>query len=121
MRDDRPLRIDIVSKIEDNMAMITVKDNGIGIAADVQPHVMDANREHAGIAMTNVDERLRSVFGATAGLEVQSELGVGTSVILRLGPWLPRPDPPAAPSPTQQIPVRHRPIEVVEDDTSNNS
>lgn len=87
MRDDRPLHINIVASVQDGIVTIVVRDDGIGIAKDAQPHVLDAAREHAGVAMTNVDERLRSVFGKNAGLAVQSELGIGTTITLTLGHW----------------------------------
>ncbi|MDR2109239.1 MAG: histidine kinase [Coriobacteriales bacterium] len=86
MRNDKPLRIDITAEVVDGVAQIAVTDDGIGIAKDVQQHMMDPAREHSGIALGNVDERLRSLFGDNAGLAVQSELGKGTRVTLTLGP-----------------------------------
>jgi two-component system sensor histidine kinase LytS len=85
MREDRPLRIDIKAEMVDGIPKINVIDDGIGIAKDIQKHMMDSTREHSGVALANVHERLRSLFGEAAGLEVKSELGKGTRVILTLG------------------------------------
>ncbi|MCL1891030.1 MAG: histidine kinase [Coriobacteriia bacterium] len=82
---ERPLHISVRAASVDGIVKITVADDGVGISATEQQQMLDPNREHAGIALRNVDERLRSLFGAGAGLEVQSKLGEGTTVILTLG------------------------------------
>jgi two-component system sensor histidine kinase LytS len=85
MRDDQPLKIWIIATTVDNQVEITVRDDGAGMSKDDQEHALDENREHAGIAMRNVDERLSGFFGRGAGLAVQSQVGVGTTVKLKLG------------------------------------
>ena len=87
MRDDQPLRIDVHASVINGIVKIVVTDNGIGMSAEDKQHLLDPDREHMGIALRNVDERLRAYFGIYAGLAVQSELGKGTSVILALGPY----------------------------------
>jgi two-component system sensor histidine kinase LytS len=85
MRDDQPLNICISASNSGGMVKIEVQDNGVGITKDDQAHMLDENREHAGIALRNVDERLQGFFGRDAGLAVQSQVGVGTTVTLTLG------------------------------------
>jgi two-component system sensor histidine kinase LytS len=85
MRDDQPLRIKITASTINGQAVIEVKDDGVGISKDTQAHMLDKNRDHAGIAIGNVDERLQGFFGRGAGLAVQSQVGVGTTVTLTLG------------------------------------
>ncbi|HEY0531548.1 MAG TPA: histidine kinase [Actinoplanes sp.] len=64
---------------------ITVEDDGIGM----DPSVFSAGRpadnddgQHVGL--TNVDERLRSVFGDHFGLVVETAPGAGTKVSMRV-------------------------------------
>ncbi|MDR3052392.1 MAG: histidine kinase [Coriobacteriales bacterium] len=85
MRDNAPLHIEIRAQTQDGDVVVLVRDNGIGIAKDTLAHMLDPDREHLGIALKNVDDRLRGYFGRGAGLAVQSELGVGTVVRLTLG------------------------------------
>jgi two-component system sensor histidine kinase LytS len=85
MRDDRPLHISIDARCDQGIVLITIRDDGIGIPKDKLPHTLDGSRKHAGVALKNVDDRLRGYFGRGAGLEVQSTLGEGTTVILTLG------------------------------------
>jgi two-component system sensor histidine kinase LytS len=87
MCDDRPLHIKVQALVVDGLAQIKVIDDGAGMSANDQKQMLDPEREHAGIALRNVDERLRGFFGIHAGLAVQSELGRGTTVSLFLGPY----------------------------------
>jgi len=45
------------------------------------------NLDRTGVALKNVADRLEGFFGKNAGLEVQSEVNVGTRIILNLGLW----------------------------------
>jgi two-component system sensor histidine kinase LytS len=85
MRDNAPLHIDIKALVEDNIIRVRITDNGIGMTTENVARALEVNHEHAGIALQNVDERLRSYFGKGAGVDVQSTLGVGTTVVLTLG------------------------------------
>jgi two-component system sensor histidine kinase LytS len=85
MKDNAPLHIDVNAYIKDGIVRIEVRDDGIGIPKDELEHMLDPAREHGGVAILNVDERLRGYYGGEAGLEVQSELGSGTLVIMTLG------------------------------------
>ncbi|MDR3136990.1 MAG: histidine kinase [Coriobacteriales bacterium] len=85
MRDDRPLHISIVARVAHSGAVIEVSDDGVGMSEDTQAHMLDENLEHAGVAIRNVAERLEGFFGRGAGLTVQSQVGVGTRIILTLG------------------------------------
>ena len=85
LRDDRPLHIYVRAEIADGVVQLTVADDGAGMSPTDQQRMLDPDREHAGIALRNVNERLRGFFGMNAELKVQSELGRGTSVTLTLG------------------------------------
>lgn len=64
---------------------ITVEDDGVGMdpAILTKPLIEDGDGgQHVGLS--NVDERLRSVFGAEFGLVVETALGAGTKVSIRV-------------------------------------
>jgi two-component system, LytTR family, sensor kinase len=69
---------------------ITVEDDGVGM----DPEVFSADRpdgddgQHVGL--TNVDERLRSVFGDRFGLVVETAPGAGTKVSMRVPKFHPQ-------------------------------
>lgn len=83
--ENKPIRILIKGRTVDEQVVISVEDDGAGMAESTQEAALSEKREHAGIALTNVAERLEGYFGTNAGLEVQSEEGVGTRIILNLG------------------------------------
>jgi two-component system LytT family sensor kinase len=43
-----------------------------------------AGRMAEGVGLRNVDERFRRVFGPEFGLRVETEVGLGTRVVLRV-------------------------------------
>jgi two-component system LytT family sensor kinase len=66
---------------------ISVEDDGVGmdpavLAADGAAEAGDDSGQHVGL--TNVDERLRSVFGDQFGLVVETGPGAGTKVSVRV-------------------------------------
>jgi two-component system sensor histidine kinase LytS len=85
MREDAPLHIHILACVLDERVVIEVKDDGIGMTKDTLVHMFDPTSQHMGVALKNVDDRLRGYFGRGAHLAVQSELGVGTTVSMNIG------------------------------------
>jgi two-component system, LytTR family, sensor kinase len=69
---------------------ITVEDDGVGMDPEVfRPDRADGDDgQHVGL--TNVDERLRSVFGDRFGLVVETALGAGTKVSMRVPKFHPQ-------------------------------
>jgi len=71
-----------------------IKDNGIGIAADELKVLKDYLKgefeddihtsQKRSIGMLNINRRIKLFLGDKYGLEVDSEKGVGTEVIIRL-------------------------------------
>jgi two-component system LytT family sensor kinase len=64
-------------------ARITVEDDGVGMDPQLVRTSL-AGRNGASIGLANVDERLRTVFGADFGLVVETAPGAGTKVSLRI-------------------------------------
>lgn len=70
--------------------MITVEDDGVGMDPTVLTAPTDDTSDagqHVGLA--NVDERLRSAFGDAFGLVVETNLGLGTKVSMRVPKFRP--------------------------------
>jgi two-component system sensor histidine kinase LytS len=87
-REDVPLNITIKGSVVDGHIIIVVEDDGIGMSESTHVRALKVgNLEQAGVALKNVAERVEGFFGTNAGLEVQSELNVGTRIILNLGLW----------------------------------
>ncbi len=81
-----PLHIDINVKAETNDVVISVADDGVGMESTERDKAVNkGNSKGAGIALKNVDDRLRSCFSAESGIRIESELDVGTTVKLVLG------------------------------------
>jgi two-component system LytT family sensor kinase len=56
---------------------IEIEDNGVGISEEKMPHVYVE-----GIGLSNVRERLRVLYGMDFRLEIQSQAGEGTVIII---------------------------------------
>jgi two-component system sensor histidine kinase LytS len=80
---DKPLTIRISSAECDGSVCVKVADDGVGIPADVLPHVLEPGFGRGlGIALKNVDDRLKGHFGPGSGVKIESTEGEGTAVTL---------------------------------------
>lgn len=81
-----PLHIKIEVRRKGDDVIISVADDGVGMEATERDKAVDkGSSEGAGIALKNVNDRLRSCFNSDSGIRIESELGVGTTVYLVLG------------------------------------
>lgn len=85
-RDDgSPLHITIKAYHASESVIISVADDGVGIEPERLENLIDAGSETGmGIALKNVDARLKAFFGAISGLYIDSDYGKGTTVYLNL-------------------------------------
>ncbi len=60
--------------IKENNCVFTVQDNGIGLERDITVG------ENSAIGISNVDKRIKLMYGATYGITVTSEKGAGVKV-----------------------------------------
>jgi two-component system LytT family sensor kinase len=81
---ERAGHLEITIENADNDALIAVEDNGIGADPDALRKAMSGMSGEEGIGLHNVDERLRTVFGDHCGLTVETALGAGTKVTMRI-------------------------------------
>lgn len=80
-------RISVGAREEGEYILILVEDNGVGMSPEelaslqsVSPHTGGMS----GIGVTNVDSRLKLVYGNTCGLSYESEPGKFTRVTVRI-------------------------------------
>lgn len=71
-----------------NNLILTISDNGIGIdeprLIDLNDYINDKNNKFKGVALRNINRRLKLNYGEEYGLEIFSALGFGTSMRLTI-------------------------------------
>ncbi len=79
--------IKITVLIENNTIVFSVMDNGNGIKPAFLKEILrheSKNEQSYGVGLKNVDERIKLSYGNEYGIEIESELDVGTEVSLRI-------------------------------------
>ncbi|MRG59250.1 sensor histidine kinase [Agromyces sp. CFH 90414] len=74
-------------------AEISVEDDGVGIDPEVLERVLAGGSAGEHVGLRNVDARLRQVYGDEHGLVVETNLGAGTLVRMRVPKSQPGRDP----------------------------
>ncbi|MFF6788142.1 histidine kinase [Streptomyces filamentosus] len=95
---DRGCRVTIAARDAGAEAVVTVEDDGAGMDPERLRAVLRG--EHpggSGIGLSNVDERLRQVYGAEYALVIETGVGAGMKVTARF----PKYRPGVHPSPTR--------------------
>ncbi|RNB61448.1 sensor histidine kinase [Brevibacillus gelatini] len=83
-----PGHIRISASLCEGKLLFVVQDNGLGMPPHVREQVLAGGYKSeggSGVGIQNVNERIRLTFGEEYGLEIESELEVGTTVKV----WLP--------------------------------
>lgn len=84
--------IDIKSIKKEDIIIISIKDDGIGIKKELLDSLINYGEENkkrktthiTGIGINNVHKRLQHYFGSKYGLEIFSQYGEGTEVQIKL-------------------------------------
>ncbi len=77
--------VHISAKRVDGEMLIVIEDDGVGISEDRMPKVLlPGFGSGNGVGLSNVHERLKSIYGDDYGLKIDSKMGVGTSVCVRV-------------------------------------
>ena len=79
-----PARLQITAEDAGHEAIVTVEDAGAGTDPQELSDVLAGRRGGDSVGLRNVDERLRATFGAGHGLTIETEVGAGTKVTMRL-------------------------------------
>jgi two-component system LytT family sensor kinase len=85
-----PFHVRIVGRDAGAEAAISVEDDGAGMDPDRLLEILTASGTGgaggtgAGIGLANVDERMRQLYGDAFGLTVETGIGAGTKVNLRV-------------------------------------
>ena len=77
-------RITITAEDQGAFAEITVEDDGVGIDPAVLADVLAGGTPGEHVGLRNVDARLRQVYGDEHGLVVETNVGAGTLVRMRV-------------------------------------
>lgn len=81
-------KLEIFAMIEDDNLLITIKDNGVGMAEE---HVNKINenmnnmsiKKKSELGLENSNKCLKLVFGDEYGVSIKSKLGNGTTVLIK--------------------------------------
>lgn len=79
-RKEGKVSVDVASQGED--VIITVKDNGHGISSEIVDSLNDENPSSRYIGLSNVNRRLKYMFGAGHGLKISTGED-GTTIVIR--------------------------------------
>ncbi|WP_165589586.1 cache domain-containing sensor histidine kinase [Lederbergia galactosidilytica] len=81
-----PCWITITSVKREKTIELIVKDNGPGMDEELLERVQNyhVQTKGQGIGLKNIDGRIKRLFGKQYGLRIESEQGIGTSVIILL-------------------------------------
>ncbi|MBM0067027.1 sensor histidine kinase [Bacillus gibsonii] len=79
-------QIHIYFKVSGEHLYITVKDNGVGMSQETIESIYagTVKPKRSGIGLTNIMERLRIMFGEPFGIQIESKVGVGTTVTVKI-------------------------------------
>jgi two-component system, LytTR family, sensor kinase len=81
--------VEIIARDEGADCVITVEDDGVGMDPETLrtgpgDALADGSGHSAHVGLTNVDHRLRAAFGNDYGLVVETAIGAGTKVVMRV-------------------------------------
>jgi two-component system, LytTR family, sensor kinase len=82
-------RLSIDASDQGAEAVITIEDDGVGMSPTDLAEILAGVRESSGIGLRNVDERMRTLFGPSHGLVIDTNVGAGTRITIRVPKTLP--------------------------------
>ncbi len=79
-------RITVEAVSDADCLKITVTDNGPGIPEEILKKLTqgEIKAKGSGMGLQNIDHRIKLIFGEEFGLSITSELGKGTTVLMRI-------------------------------------
>ncbi|MFZ5754717.1 MAG: sensor histidine kinase, partial [Bacillota bacterium] len=70
--------ITISGKVSEDKVILAVEDNGVGMKPELIKKVLEYNPDRKNIGLSNVDSRLKNIYGSNFGLQIESWPGRGT-------------------------------------------
>ena len=77
----------VIAQDDGAQCRITVEDDGAGSDPERIRQVLAGTADGDSIGMANVDARLRAVYGDDHGLLIETAVGAGTKVTVRVPKW----------------------------------
>ncbi len=75
--------VEITARQTEEMVTISVKDSGYGIGQDIIDALHHDTLDSSKVGLSNVDKRLRSIYGQKYGLDIKSSTA-GTEIIIKI-------------------------------------
>ncbi|MBF9072585.1 sensor histidine kinase [Streptacidiphilus fuscans] len=80
-----PCLITVTARDSGPDAVVEIEDDGVGMDPERLRRILDGERRvDSGIGLFNVDERLRQVYGEDHGLVVETAMGAGMKITVRV-------------------------------------
>ncbi|MDR7299915.1 sensor histidine kinase [Haloactinomyces albus] len=76
--------VQVCGEAEGNDLVISVEDDGLGMDPELAEAILAGQGNHSSVGLTNVDRRLRTVYGPRFGLVVETATNAGTRVVVRV-------------------------------------
>ena len=85
-KEDRLGTIKITAANKDNMIVLTVEDDGIGMSQNAADEILleDKSTQRHGYGVKNTNDRIQLYYGQDYGLSYQSQIGKGTIVTIKI-------------------------------------
>jgi sensor histidine kinase YesM len=78
----------IKAKREEQTLVLSIADNGIGMTDEQMQKLLGEESEfkgkYSGIGFHNVSEKIKRLYGSPYGIQIRSEFGQGTMVIIKM-------------------------------------
>ncbi|MFN7250363.1 MAG: sensor histidine kinase [Anaerobacillus sp.] len=80
------IHISLYCEVENNYIVLTIEDDGPGIKEELVNGIRKGDYESNGngIGLKNVHERIQILFGEQYGIQIESQLQIGTKIHIRL-------------------------------------
>ncbi|QZY54276.1 sensor histidine kinase [Crassaminicella profunda] len=78
-------KVSVIGIKQKDEVIIYIEDDGVGIEEEKLSHIMSEENVHRdSLGINNVNQRLMGMFGEKYGLQIDSKVGKGTSILLRI-------------------------------------
>lgn len=73
-------RLEVIGTLEHEEAVIRIVDNGVGISEERISYILSMESDRVGLS--NINQRLKLLYGEQYGLQIESKKGSGTTVAM---------------------------------------